>query len=58
MWCLVFQLKVAIFYYFQNNFSSDLEMFNPLLNIVQSHKEVQIPSGTLSLEPISNKLKS
>jgi hypothetical protein len=36
----------------QNNFFSDMEMFNPTLIFVLNHEEIGIPSGVSSLDPI------
>jgi hypothetical protein len=41
----------------QNDFSGDVEMFNPPLIFILSHEEIGIPSGVSSLDPIANLLR-
>jgi hypothetical protein len=41
-------------YDLQNNFSSDVEVFDPPLMIILNHEEMGVPSGASSFDPIAN----
>jgi hypothetical protein len=46
--------RLQLLYDLQNNFSNDVEVFNPPLIIVLSHEEIGVPSGALNFDPSTN----
>jgi hypothetical protein len=41
--------RLQLLYDLQNNFSGDMEVFNPPLIILPSHEEIRVPNGVRTL---------
>jgi hypothetical protein len=46
--------RLQLLHDLQNDFSNDVEMFNPSLIFILNHEKIGIPSGVSSLDPIIN----